>query len=654
MKFTSAVALGALAAPAVALKAKVTPTQQVINMLTKMKEKGTKMMNKEEKTFFYYTEWADDEVTKLGFEIKDGAARIEELVAYIDKAESDVAKASSQIEALDAEIDKLSAERAEATKIRKAENAEYQKLSTDYAESVDALVRAIEQMKAQDFDRKQAESLLQRMSTTVRGMPRVLEAFLMESSKSGMSGNGAPEVAAYEFQSGGIVSMLEGLLKKFKGELDDTEEAESNSLHAYQLLEMHLSDTIAKDESDREEKKSFRGRRASESAKAKGELAETRKDKKEDERLKAETQTTYDEKKAIYEVNQKTRKAELEAISKAVEIMSSPEVSDSYSKHVNLVQKATSLIQLRSRKRRVAGGQRVSEFLTKRAKALDSKTLASFADEISAGAPFTKIIGMIEDLIAKLKKEAEAEAEHKKWCDEQLKENKLKRNKKTAHVEDLTSQIEGKSADIADMGARIEKLLKEQAELTKAMEEATDVRNEDKAENLATIADSKAGQKAVKKAIEILTEFYSSQASLLQQVPEMEAYKGMQTSNKGVIGMLEVVLTDFARLQTETEQAEHDAAVEYDVFMKMSERSKKMKHEEEYQLSLDKDQAEYEKRELEKDLADVQKELDRANEYFEYLKPSCLEVHVSYEERVARRKEEIEALKEAYGILDQK
>jgi len=31
-----------------------------------------------------------------------------------------------------------------------------------------------------------------------------------------------------------------------------------------------------------------------------------------------------------------------------------------------------------------------------------------------------------------------------------------------------------------------------------------------------------------------------------------------------------------------------------------------------------------------------------------------LEVHVSYEERVARRKEEIDALKEAYEILDKK
>jgi len=43
-----------------------------------------------------------------------------------------------------------------------------------------------------------------------------------------------------------------------------------------------------------------------------------------------------------------------------------------------------------------------------------------------------------------------------------------------------------------------------------------------------------------------------------------------------------------------------------------------------------------------------------ATQYFEYLKPNCLEVHVSWEERVAKCKEEIAALKEAYAIIDKK
>merc|ERR1719401_11590 len=161
---------------------------------------------------------------------------------------------------------------------------------------------------------------------------------------------------------------------------------------------------------------------------------------------------------------------------------------------------------------------------------------------------------------------------------------------------------------------------------------------------------------AVKKALVILKEFYSSQASFLQQkqVPEMAAYKGMQSNKGGVIGMLEVIETDFARLKAETTASEASAAAEYKTFMEDSTASKKAKHEAEFKLKLEKDQAMFEKENTEKDLRATQAELAKANKYYEYLKPSCLEVHVSWEERVAKRNEELAALKQAWTILDQK
>merc|ERR1719506_1578661 len=261
---------------------------------------------------------------------------------------------------------------------------------------------------------------------------------------------------------------------------------------------------------------------------------------------------------------------------------------------------------------------------------------------------------MIKDLVAKLKEEAEAEAGHKAWCDEQLKENKLKREKKTAEVDALTTEIALKAGQIEDMGKEIATLAEEQNALTSAMAEATDIRTKEKAQNEATIADAKAGQEAVKAALSVLKEYYASVALVqtTKQVPELAAYKGQQAGKGGVIGMLEVILSDFERLDADTTADERTAASEYASFMAESKADKKAKHDAEFKLSLEKDQAEFEKGELEKDLALVQDELDKAIEYFEYLKPSCLEVHVSYEERVAKRKEEIEALKEAYSILD--
>merc|ERR1719243_297642 len=284
---------------------------------------------------------------------------------------------------------------------------------------------------------------------------------------------------------------------------------------------------------------------------------------------------------------------------------------------------------------------------------LSSTTLATLASQVQEN-PFAKVIEMIKTLLARLKEEAAAEADHKAWCDEQLKNNKLKREKKTAEVEKLQAEIAMLANQIETMGERIKTLIDEQAALTKAMAEATEFRTKEKAENEDTIADAKAGQEAVKAALAILKEFYASQAALLQagQVPELKAYKGMQEAKNGVIGMLEVILSDFARLEAETTADEKQAAAEYDRFMKEAAADKLAKHNEEVQLKLDKDQAEFEKSEKEEDLALVQEELNRALEYFEYPKPNCLIVHVSYEERVKKREEEIAALNEAYKILD--
>jgi len=661
MKAVAALLLLPLLASAVRLSSKVTPTEKVIAMLSEMAAKGERMMEEEQKIFSKYAEWVDDKTRELGFEIKTAAAKIEELVAFVEKADSDVEQLGLRVAELDQQIEELTAEKKEATAMRAEEHAEYVKVSADYAESVDALDRAIQVMSAENYDRGQAESLLQTMAATVPGGAGVLSAFLQQKGRAGAGEPGAPEVAAYEFQSSGVVEMLEGLLKKFKGELSDVQEAESNQKHAFDMTELHLSDTIAYSTSQREEKNIAKGKTAGASAEAKGELAATKADKQADEELKKGTEATYQEKSAAYEENQKVRKDEIGAVSKALEIIQGGAVADSYAKRINLAQKertglqdsATAFIQLRRSKRRVASKELAAMFLRKRAKALNSKTLATFAEAVAPNA-FAKVITMVEDLIAKLKEEAAAEADHKAWCDEQLKANKLKRNKKTAQSEKLAAEIQAQSSAIATLGEEIDELIKEQAALTKAMGEATALRAEEKAENTAIVADATAGMEAVQNALVVLKEFYSAQASFVQQAPEMAAYKGMQSSKGGVVGMLEVILSDFARLKHETAAAEASAASEYAAFMSESGASKEVKHKSEVKKALDKDQTEFEKSENKKDLKSVLKELGKANEYYEYLKPSCLEVKVSWEERVAARKAEIQALKDAYGILDKK
>jgi hypothetical protein len=644
--------LAVLAASASASDAKVTPVEKVLQMLGEMKVKGEKMKAEEATTHAAYTEWVDDRTKELGFEIQTANTKIEELIAYIDKADSNVAKLADEIAALDADITRLEGEKADATSIRTSEKDEFLKVEQDYSESVDALGRAIQVVSSQQYARPQAMMLLQRMAKTEPSMQRVLAAFDQQQDASKQ--DGAPAVAAYESQGGGVVAMLEGLLEKFKGELSATQEEESNKAHDYDLTMIHLSDTIAKSNVDRDEKAAAKASTQAASAKAKGDLADTKVSLAETQTVLKDMKAEFASKSATYEENQKVRTGELEALAKAIEIMSSPEVADSYKGRINLAQlKAVSLLQTSRSQRLFSLQQEAAKLLQKRAGAINSRTLSALSAQVLAS-PFAKVIDMIEGLLSKLKSEAAAESEHKAWCDEQLKENKLKRNKKTAAVERLTAEVQSLTSTIETMGEDIATLLKEQAQLTTAMKEATDYRSSEKTENLAIIADAKAGNAAVKKALVVLREFYAKQTALIQQAPEIEAYKGMGGAKGGVVGMLEVIETDFARLEADTSAAEKQAASEYDTFMSDSQADKKQKHELEVKTKLDKDQTEFEKSQTQKDLAANADELSKATDYFAYLKPSCLEVQVSYEERVARRKEELAALNEAYDILNTK
>jgi len=291
---------------------------------------------------------------------------------------------------------------------------------------------------------------------------------------------------------------------------------------------------------------------------------------------------------------------------------------------------------------------------------LKSEVLTSFAVQV-ADNPFNKVVEMIENLVAKMKEEAEAEAQHKAYCDEELRKNKISRDKLEAAETSLTAEIETTADKIERLQERIKVVTEEIAALRVSMTEATTERTEEKEKNLKSIKDAKAGQVAVKQAIVVLEEFYSSQGDALlqvvghgKQVPEMKGYKGMQGENNGVVGMLEVIESDFSRLETDTSSAENQAAMEYETFMNDAQADLEAKNKAEFKLGLDLDQAEFEKEQFEKDLRATQEQLGAERAYYEELKPQCVEVNVNYKERAARRKDEIAALKEAYQILDQK
>merc|ERR1712151_1141991 len=271
---------------------------------------------------------------------------------------------------------------------------------------------------------------------------------------------------------------------------------------------------------------------------------------------------------------QQLRADEIVAVEKAIEIISSNAVSGNADKHLpSMMQKqGNALAQLRSNSN-AQSQDRVAKFLRAQATKLNSRVLAAIAVHI-ADDPFAKVKKMIKDLIVRLMEEANEEAEHKGWCDTELSTNEQTRKEKTEAVETLHAEIDELEASIAKLTEDIAELTKAVAELDAAMAKATDIRQQEKATNAATVKDSQDAQTAVAQALTVLKEFYSkageATALLQKQQPVAPAifdspYKGLQAENGGVVGMLEVIQSDFARLEAETKASEATAQKEYDM-----------------------------------------------------------------------------------------
>merc|ERR1719453_530984 len=163
------------------------------------------------------------------------------------------------------------------------------------------------------------------------------------------------------------------------------------------------------------------------------------------------------------------------------------------------------------------------------------------------------------------------------------------------------------------------------------MAKYTSLRNEEKAKNAQTVADAKAAQTAVAQALTVLKDFYEKAAEATafsqQTQPEIfeSEYKGMQAGNGGVVGMLEVIESDFARLEADTKAAEESAQAEYDEFMTDSATDKSKKTtDSEHKAAKKQDESQALTQCLE-DLQGTQEELDAALAYFDKLKPSCVD-----------------------------
>merc|ERR1719453_325903 len=284
---------------------------------------------------------------------------------------------------------------------------------------------------------------------------------------------------------------------------------------------------------------------------------------------------------------------------------------------------------------------------------------------------FVKVRQLIQDLIDKLEADAKAEAAQKSFCDKGMAKAINDRDEANAKIEAADALITTETARKNLLEDEINRLNKEIAELKKALLEATELRAEEKAENEKTIAMAQEGAQYTKIALEILTKFYES-AKLLQMkkyvppnsdregntvgdlAPEVFSgkYHGAQAEGGGIIGILEVILSDFDRTVEKTKEYEAEAQEAFEQFEADTNKDIEKKDNRIKDAEIELADAKQKILEGEQEMKDGKDLLANAEDALDALKPLCVEGEETWEERTAAREKEIEGLKAALAILE--
>jgi len=635
-----------LAAKAIADDSSVSPVQKVIQMLNDMKAKGEAEKQDEMVQFATYKQFCQSTSAEKNRAIADGKDAIEQYKAEIAKAGADVLTLTKEIAGLTEDIDGWKAEKDEAQAIRDKDHADFEIVHADYTAAMDAVDRALQVLKTSPGQFLQVrQSLLQLQSVHVKSsIMEYLNKNNEPEAESLLELGSKQQPKTYESSSGGVIDMVKKLGKKFKAERYEIEKEEAKKQAAHDMVVQDLTDSIEKATTSSDNKMATKAQREKDGSEAEGALADTTATLAEDEKFLTDLLSECEMRSKEFETNQVLRAGELTAINKAIEIMSSDKVSGAASS-ASLVQDGVSFAQLRAEQRSELQN-RVATFLNDRAERTNSRILSLIAIKTSED-PFKKVTKMIRDMIAKLMEEANEEAEHKGFCDTEMGTNKNTRDEKSEKVEKLTALIEELEASITKLGEQSTVLSDAISAIDAAMAKATGERNAESVKNKAVIAEAKVAGEATAQALTVLKEFYAkAQGASFFQKP----YTGM--AGGGVVGMLEVIQSDFVRLETETTAAEDKAAKAFTEFSRDSSKDKALKETDMKHTLNSKTEKESELADAEKDLKGTQEELDAALAYFEKLKPSCVDAGQSYEDRVAQRKAEIESLQDAFKILN--
>merc|ERR1719387_3184881 len=616
-----------------------------------------------------WCETNDKEKTKA---IEDAEARIEDLKAEILRLAAASARLSAEIKNLEKDVAENKEALDKATALRTKELAEFNGAEKDMLQSIGALKAAITVLAKHhggSLLQSNQEQVVLTLQHELEKHASLLQGVLTSSQKKAIAAfvqapedyfddapafNQANYQPAYAPQSGEIFGILKQMKETFENNLSQSQKDELANQKAFEDLKEAKEGEITAGEVSIDTKTQELATTDEKLAQSKQDIEDTTASLSADEKflmnLKEKCQMTDQE----WEERQKTRQLEIEAVSKALAILSSDDAHDLFTKTFNpaLLQKVSS----QQSKRQEAASKLLSEV----AKKLNSPRLTALAVRVRLDA-FTKVKKAIDDMVAQLLKDKEDEIKHRDFCIGGLNENEKETEKNERTKKDLIQKIEDLTMQIDELAKAIEQLKTEIAEMQVQMKRAGEDREKENKEFQMTVADQRATQKLLAQALNVLKGFYDkkAKAAFVQQEPAgpapppppgFKAYKKNAAAG-GVMGMIQQIINDAKAMEIEAIKSEEDAQKAYEDFVKETNDSIEEKSKDIINKSELKAKAEADKTEKEEEKENVMLTLEQLSNEAADLHKACDFTLKNFDIRQTGRDEEIEALKQAKAIL---
>jgi len=693
---------------------KMAAVNKAVTLLEKLQQKVMEEGQAEAKTYDTFACWCKDgqrEKTKANKENKD---QKDSLTAAINKLATGRKADDKTISELEDDIKDLDKDMEDEEKDNAKEVKKYLEKAADLSDAIDSIEGALKALKSSQPSLLQLRSASNAVQTAlamadalglgVDTMHGPAAAFLQGEPDEEME---APDVEMenYKSHSGGVIDTIEGLLKKFRGKKEKVDEEEVTRVQEHDMKIQKFTDDLAAKNVELRDTQKARDKKTEEISEKNQELTTVSSTLLDDQEYLNNLYSMCSKRAKTWDQRTKVRADELSAITAAITLVKGAVAEKTSVATVRFLQRGISVrlteamvhnedamdaVEAAAEEKEAQLGhplaflqqnsvaqyqhpsdyemtRRVSETLLSTGSRVGSTLLTSLAATITTGKPkgMEKVKGLIEALIKRLKAEAASEATQKGFCDKSIAKANTKRVELQGNVDELNDNMANLEADRILLKEQLDKLKDEIDNLDDAQKDADKLRKDEKKENKETISEAKEGKSIVASAITLLEDFYKSAAkekvSFVQGGPEDdapdagfeadEAYKGSQSGGGSVLAMLDIIKSDFARTIKVTEQAEDEAEQDHKAFTEETTTSLKakkaaVKAKKKEKSGLDSD--------FDADKESLGKNTDllvgKIEELLE-LKKTCVDSGMSYEDRVARREEEIAALRKALCIL---